>query len=220
MTDPEKNTISREAKNKDIQEKVRLAAKIFEKYGNEIRAMIHFNTKDKSKTDDIFQNFFLSTVRNPIPSDIEDVKAIQLQVLLAAVSRIREVDPTARVNPQIVGAVELLALVRCRTHGHFTIGRDGRNSAVAALAYHQISFAIKVEPIGTAGIIAECRQFSVDRPFVDPLVGNIGEVDVPLRVAGRPFGELEPTGELLDFHPGLHKVLGPSGGHTNTSNAQ
>lgn len=59
----------------DIHQRVRLAAEVFGKYGDEIRAIIHFNVRDKSKADDVFQDFFVSLVRNPIPSHIDDIKA-------------------------------------------------------------------------------------------------------------------------------------------------
>ncbi|MHC4207509.1 MAG: RNA polymerase sigma factor [Planctomycetota bacterium] len=75
MIDWKKSTISSGKNRKNIQKKVRLAAEIFDRYGDEIRAIIHFNVKDKSKADDIFQDFFVSIVRKPIPPDIEDIKA-------------------------------------------------------------------------------------------------------------------------------------------------
>ena len=50
------------------------AAEVFSKYGDEIRAIICFNIKDGSKADDVFQDFFVSLVHNPIPPHIEDVK--------------------------------------------------------------------------------------------------------------------------------------------------
>ena len=75
MIDWEKCTIPSGEKRKNTPKKVRLAAEIFDRYGDEIRAIIHFNLKDKSKADDIFQDFFVSIVRKPIPQDIQDIKA-------------------------------------------------------------------------------------------------------------------------------------------------
>ena len=75
MTDREKRTISSGGNRTDILKKVRVAAEIFDIYGDEIRAIIHFNVKDTSKADDIFQDFFMSIVRKPIPLDIQDIKA-------------------------------------------------------------------------------------------------------------------------------------------------
>ena len=58
----------------DVHRRVRLAAEAFGKYGDEILAVIRFNVDDPSKANDIFQDFFVSLVRRPIPSHIDDVK--------------------------------------------------------------------------------------------------------------------------------------------------
>lgn len=75
MIDLEKSTVSSGENKKNIPKSVRLASEIFDQYGDEIRAMIHYNVKDQTKADDIFQNFFVSIVHKPIPPDIQDVKA-------------------------------------------------------------------------------------------------------------------------------------------------
>lgn len=75
MAEWEKQTIPGKTSKQNTRKKVRLATEIFEKYGEEIRTIIHFNTKDKSKADDIYQNFFVSIVHKPIPSEVQDVKA-------------------------------------------------------------------------------------------------------------------------------------------------
>jgi RNA polymerase sigma factor (sigma-70 family) len=75
MTDVEKGIIFSETNRKEIRKRVGLAAEIFDKYGDEIRAIIHFNVKDKSRADDIFQEFFVSIVNKPIPSGIQDIRA-------------------------------------------------------------------------------------------------------------------------------------------------
>jgi len=75
MIDQEQSTVSSGKKRKNISEEVRFAEEIFNMYGDEIRAIIHYNVKDKTKVDDIFQNFFVSIVYKPIPPDIQDIKA-------------------------------------------------------------------------------------------------------------------------------------------------
>jgi RNA polymerase sigma factor (sigma-70 family) len=59
--------------NVEIQEKVELASAIFHEYEDEIRAMIRFHVNDNSRIDDIFQDFFLSMVDKPVPSDIQNI---------------------------------------------------------------------------------------------------------------------------------------------------
>jgi RNA polymerase sigma factor (sigma-70 family) len=58
-----------------IQSKLRLATKVFEQYGREIRTIIHSHLNDHSNADDLFQDFFLSLVHKPIPPKATNVKA-------------------------------------------------------------------------------------------------------------------------------------------------
>jgi len=58
----------------EVHKRVGLAAEVFGKYGDEILAVIRFNIDDPSRANDIFQDFFVSLVRRPIPPDIQDVR--------------------------------------------------------------------------------------------------------------------------------------------------
>jgi len=60
---------------KDTGRRVNKAKEVFDKYGNEIRAVIEFNVKDRHTVEDIFQDFFVYVVENPIPQDVEDVRS-------------------------------------------------------------------------------------------------------------------------------------------------
>ena len=75
MTDGEKGTIFSGGNRTEVRKRVGLAEEIFDRYGDEIRTIIHFNVKDKSRVEDIFQEFFVSIVRKPIPTDIQDIRA-------------------------------------------------------------------------------------------------------------------------------------------------
>jgi RNA polymerase sigma factor (sigma-70 family) len=68
------NSISGENNGTEIHKRVGLAAEVFGKYGDDILAVIRFNVDDQSKANDIFQDFFVSLVRKPIPPHIKDVK--------------------------------------------------------------------------------------------------------------------------------------------------
>lgn len=61
--------------NLKIQSKLRLATKVFEQYGREIRTIIHSHVNNQSNADDLFQDFFLSLVHKPIPPKATNVKA-------------------------------------------------------------------------------------------------------------------------------------------------
>ena len=60
--------------NAELCERVEMAAKAFDKYGDAIRAVIRLNVRNESQTDDVYQNFFLAIVHKPIPSGIQNVK--------------------------------------------------------------------------------------------------------------------------------------------------
>jgi RNA polymerase sigma factor (sigma-70 family) len=53
---------------------VNTAAKLFMEYGDFIRAVIRCQVKNETKVDDLFQDFFLSLVANPLPADVRNTK--------------------------------------------------------------------------------------------------------------------------------------------------
>ena len=55
--------------------RVEQAEQVFDRYGDEIRAMIEFSVKDKSSAEDIYHDFFVSIVKKPVPKGIENVRA-------------------------------------------------------------------------------------------------------------------------------------------------
>lgn len=63
-----------ETVNVGTQNNVKMAAEIFNEYGDIIRAIIKFNVKSETDIDDIFQEFFLSIVRRPIPKNVQDIR--------------------------------------------------------------------------------------------------------------------------------------------------
>ncbi|HUV64176.1 MAG TPA: RNA polymerase sigma factor [Sedimentisphaerales bacterium] len=80
MFDADENTFSGN-NGTEIHRRVGSAAEVFAKYGTQIRAIICFHIKDKSKADDVFQDFFVSLVHNPIPPHLEDMEAYLYRAL-------------------------------------------------------------------------------------------------------------------------------------------
>lgn len=50
------------------------AAEIFSEYGDFIRAVIYYQIKNDDQADDLFQDFFLSLVSEPLPADIQNIR--------------------------------------------------------------------------------------------------------------------------------------------------
>lgn len=50
------------------------AAKLFVEHGDFIRTVIRCQVKNETQVDDLFQDFFLSLVANPLPSDVKNIR--------------------------------------------------------------------------------------------------------------------------------------------------
>lgn len=61
--------------NATTAQNLKRASKIFEEHTHTIRAAIGFYVNDKSSIDDLFQDFFLSLVRRPIPRRAQNIRA-------------------------------------------------------------------------------------------------------------------------------------------------
>ena len=76
-----------------ITQNLKQATEIFEKYDKTIRSAIWTHINDKSSIDDIFQDFFLSLVKSPIPRKDQNIKAFIYRAIrndvLDAASRTR-----------------------------------------------------------------------------------------------------------------------------------
>ncbi len=72
---------------------VGLAAKIFAEYGDFIHMVIFSQVKNNARIDDIFQDFFLSLVRKPIPQDVKNIKGYLYRAITNDI-----IDATRRVN--------------------------------------------------------------------------------------------------------------------------
>ena len=83
------------------------------------------------------------------------MESILLQSVFTAVTWIGEVDTALRINPQIVGAVELLAAKAIGQHGHLAFRRDPSNAAVTTFACQQFAVLVEVESVLATGILTE-----------------------------------------------------------------
>jgi RNA polymerase sigma-70 factor, ECF subfamily len=61
---------------------VKAAASVFDKYEDFIYTIICYKVKDKAQADDLFQDFFLSLVSNPLPSDDRNVKGYLYRAIM------------------------------------------------------------------------------------------------------------------------------------------
>jgi RNA polymerase sigma factor (sigma-70 family) len=73
MIDLEKNIRPKTKKSQEISTQVKNAANIFLNHADLISSAIRSNISDQSQADDIFQDFFLSLVKKPIPKNIKNI---------------------------------------------------------------------------------------------------------------------------------------------------
>ncbi len=64
------------------RDNVDTAHKVFTEHGHFIRAVIGSRVKNKAQAEDIFQNFFLSLVHNPIPERVRHVKSYLCKAII------------------------------------------------------------------------------------------------------------------------------------------
>jgi RNA polymerase sigma factor (sigma-70 family) len=59
----------------DFMSNLAQAAEVFSQHGNFIRSVIRYRTANDDLTEDLFQDFFLTLVFKPIPSDVDNIKS-------------------------------------------------------------------------------------------------------------------------------------------------
>ncbi|MEA3224945.1 MAG: RNA polymerase sigma factor [Planctomycetota bacterium] len=122
MSDQDNGAISSGGNGEDIPARVDEAREVFGRYGAEIRAMIDFHVKDRSSADDVFQDLFVSVVKNPIPPEIKDVRAYLFRAITNdVVDRFRQ-KRNRLEKIQIYG--------ECRKH--YAVQKDPQNIAIQA----------------------------------------------------------------------------------------
>jgi len=111
------------------------AAAIFAQYGNYIRAVIRFQTRNKFLEEDVFQEFFLVLVDKPIPANVFSVKsylyrAITNTIIESARQQTREQRCLKK------HAEESRISINNRTPQSAMIGKEERETLFRALVGH------------------------------------------------------------------------------------
>lgn len=58
----------------DYTDNVKAAVMLFTEYGSYIRTVIRYHVKNENQVDDLFHDFFISLVANPLPADVRKIK--------------------------------------------------------------------------------------------------------------------------------------------------
>lgn len=64
------------------EEAILAAARIFSEHGRFIRTVIRFQTNDASREEDLFQEFFLSLIRRPLPAHVRNIRGYLYRAII------------------------------------------------------------------------------------------------------------------------------------------
>ncbi len=68
--------------NNKYRNNLDLASKVFAEHSDFIRAVIRSQVKNEAQADDIFQDFFLSLVYNPVPKGVKNMKSYLYRAII------------------------------------------------------------------------------------------------------------------------------------------
>lgn len=64
------------------KENIKRASQIFFEYGDFIYSVIYSKVSNAEKAEDLYQDFFLSTVHKPVPTDVKNVKSYLYRAII------------------------------------------------------------------------------------------------------------------------------------------
>src|SRR5260221_11146471 len=106
------------------------------------------------------------------------------------------------MDPDVVGAVQLLPFVLLPDDRDLAVLGDGPQLVLLVRAGDELAVAVEVHPVAASSRLKEGRELAVRAPLQDPVVGLVGEEDVPGAVAGRTPGEGEIARPVIGPCPG------------------
>ena len=68
--------------NNKYRKNIELASQIFAEYGDFIYSIIHTKTQSVEKAEELYQDFFLSLVHNPVPDDVRNIKSFLYRAII------------------------------------------------------------------------------------------------------------------------------------------
>lgn len=115
---------------------VRRAVAIFNEYGDFIRAVIRFQAHDRSWQEDLFQEFFLTLIRKPVPADVRNVKSFLYRAVVNHIlDSVRARDNYRRAVKKYAKKARIP--INTWSAGNvFIEDTEERNATIASLARH------------------------------------------------------------------------------------
>jgi len=118
--------------NNEYRNNLDLASKVFAEHGDFIRAVIRSQVKNEAQADDIFQDFFLSLVYNPVPKGVKNMKSYLYRAIINDV-----IDAVRRVETYKA------QIYKCRRQPNYSINKTGPGNAIAKEELDRVFALIK-----------------------------------------------------------------------------
>lgn len=114
---------------------VRTATAIFVEHGEFIRAIIRYQAGNKGDIEDLYQEFYLSLVRKPVPADVQDLKGYLYRAILHHVIDAARLRKTYSHNMKKYAKETRISINNGEMRNAF-IDEEHKNAAVAGLVRH------------------------------------------------------------------------------------
>ena len=115
---------------------VQRAVAIFSEYGDFILAVLRFQAHDRSWQEDLFQEFFLTLIRKPVPADVRNIKGYLYRAIVNHIlDSVRARDNYRRAMKKYAKRARIP--INSRLAANVLIAdTEERNAAIASLARH------------------------------------------------------------------------------------
>ncbi len=131
-----------------------------------------------------------------------------------------KVNAAAGCNPQIVGAVQQVALVIFQQHGYFTVGANAPQLVVLVGTGNKVALGIKIHAVGAACAVHKNRELPINIIFPNFVIGLVCEKYIAFFIHGGPFGKSKLTGYEHGFDTTVKQRLLGVGPAENKSGEQ
>ena len=145
-----------------------------------------------------------------------DRHAILFHIIFVSIARVGEIDAPLRIKTEIVGGVELFAVVvasqRCNTAIGFITAYGPRAIIFAVAANNQSTRCIKVHAVSAqAGLLPHLRLTSGGTIEQNAIIGAVRKIDIAIGIRSGTFSKGATIKETLKARVGGDWVLGHYG---------
>jgi RNA polymerase sigma factor (sigma-70 family) len=122
---------------KFVRATVRAAARVFNEYDAFIRTVIRFRAHDKRQEEDLFQEFFLSLIRKPVPPDVRNIQSYLYRAICNHIlDSVRTRDSYHRAVRKYAKEIRIPINSRSRRNAILQEDAEDKDAMIASFARH------------------------------------------------------------------------------------